>query len=51
MGHPMGEKRVAVKGHNDPSNMSDLRGIGESLTEVRYTMSNMQANANPNLPH
>ena len=33
MGHPMGEIRVWVQGHNDPSNMSDLRGIGVSLVE------------------
>ena len=31
MGHPMGEIWVMVKGHNERSNMSDLRGIGESL--------------------
>ena len=31
MGHPMGEVKFLVKGHNDPSNMIDLRGIGESL--------------------
>ena len=31
MGHPMGEIRVQLKGHNDPSKMVDLRGIGESL--------------------
>ena len=34
MGHPMGEIRVLLKGHNDPSNMSDLRGIGESLMNL-----------------
>ena len=33
MGHPMDEIRVLVKGHNDPSNMINLRGIGESLME------------------
>ena len=27
----MGVIRGAVKGHNDPSNVSNLRGIGESL--------------------
>ena len=31
MGHPMDKIRVLVKGHNDLSNMIDLRGIGESL--------------------
>jgi hypothetical protein len=31
MGHPIGEISFGLKGHNDPSNMSDLRGIGESL--------------------
>ena len=27
----MDKIRVLLKGHNDPSNMTDLRGIGESL--------------------
>ena len=31
MGHPMGEIRVLIKGHNDTSNMIDLRGIGGYL--------------------
>ena len=31
MEHPMDEVRVLIKGHNDPSNMINLRGIGESL--------------------
>ena len=31
MGHSMGKIRVLLKGHNDPSNMSNLRGIRESL--------------------
>ena len=31
MGHIMDEIRVLLQGHNDPSNMIDLRGIGESL--------------------
>ena len=38
MGHTIGEIRVLLKGHNDPSNMSDLRGIGESLMFPCITM-------------
>ena len=34
MGHPIGEISSGLKGHNDPSNMSDLRGIGESLMDI-----------------
>ena len=34
MGHPMDGIRVLIKGHNNPSNMIDLRGIGESLMMV-----------------
>ena len=34
MGHPMDKIRVQFKGHNDPSNMINLRGIGESLMMV-----------------
>ena len=34
MGHLMDEIRVQLKGHNDTSNMIDLRGIGESLVYV-----------------
>ena len=34
MGHPMDEIRVQFRGRNDPSNMIDLRGIGESLVDV-----------------
>ena len=30
----MDEIRVHLKGHNDPSNMIDLRGIGESLMYI-----------------
>ena len=33
MGHPIDEVRVLLKGHNDPSNMINLRGIGESLVD------------------
>ena len=29
--HLIDEIRVRVRGHNDPSNIIDLRGIGESL--------------------
>ena len=31
MGHLIDEIRVLLKGHNDPSNMTDLRGVGETL--------------------
>ena len=31
MGHPMNEIGVLIKGHDNPSNTVNLRGIGESL--------------------
>ena len=34
MGHPMKEIRVLVKGHDELSNMVDLRDTGESLMNL-----------------
>ena len=36
LGDPIDKIRVPVKGHNDPSNMIDLSGIGESLMPMAY---------------
>ena len=36
IGHTMGGIRVWVEGHNDRSNMIDLRGIGESLMDNEH---------------
>ena len=39
MGHTMDKIRVQVKGHNNPSNIIDLRGSGESLMLVMQLVS------------